>query len=146
MIELARFNGYRITRTEDNPPSYIIERTIGTNELGVEQWTWMDGVLTDLRWKALVRAIHLAVSREENLIATCKDCPYSVDADAGLYCEWHHRMTKEGARCEVMNDIEFFPELEYTKEDQNGDPYKNYGYKSGESYNDPRKDSKEEKE
>lgn len=88
-----------------------IERTVGVCSFTEEQWN------------EFVRAVHLARSKEVSMSATCLDCPHAFSADdengkSFLYCEWHHKKVEDNERCYILDEAEFFPEMEDTEESE----------------------------
>ena len=59
MITLAEYDGIRIRKCEEegsmNP--YFIEKSIGLNRAGIEQWTGLNGPLSGKDWSSLKGAI-----------------------------------------------------------------------------------------
>ena len=59
MKTLAEYDGIRIRKCEEEGTMhpYFIERSIGTNDAGVEQWTLLYGPLSGKTWSSLKGAI-----------------------------------------------------------------------------------------
>ena len=66
MTTLAQYNSFRIRKCEEvSIHPYFIERSIGVNKAGIEQWVGFDGPLTENEWNDLRRAVIEASYAEE---------------------------------------------------------------------------------
>lgn len=66
MTTLAQCNSFRIRKCEEGSiHPYLIERSIGVNKAGIEQWVGFDGPLTEKEWDDLRRAVIEASYAEE---------------------------------------------------------------------------------
>lgn len=58
MTTLAQYNSFRIRKCEEGSiRPYLIEKSIGVNKTGIEQWVGFDGPLTEKEWDELRRAV-----------------------------------------------------------------------------------------
>lgn len=58
MKTLAEYGGIRIRKCEEGSiEPYLIEKSIGVNKAGIEQWVGFDGSLSGKTWSSLVGAI-----------------------------------------------------------------------------------------
>ena len=58
MTTLAQCNSFRIRKCEGGSMQpYLIEKSIGVNKAGIEQWVGSDGPLTEKEWDDLRRAV-----------------------------------------------------------------------------------------
>lgn len=66
MTTLAQCNSFRIRKCEEGTiQPYLIEKSIGVNKAGIEQWVGLDGSLSEKEWDDLRRAVIEASYAEE---------------------------------------------------------------------------------